>query len=357
MKYFAFMLLAIVQFFHADARAFENELVAQMRTNLYISEKDKTPVLIDGTLTQYHSTYSNDLDGKDARKMSNFSENWGMLRGNTTYVIERRSKIIGTDTIFFKMWNMRVIRYEIEFDPTNFTSSGHMAVLEDKYLRTSATINLTKKTTINFEVTNDPASMASDRFRLIYKMRPMFAVLPVTFIKADAQLVNAAVDIRWETANESEMKNYEIEKSQDGNRFATVASVPAGNQPANRYMWTEMANGSQNFYRIKSTGANGYFSYSKVMRVEGTGAPANISVYPNPVTTETLQLRLTGKQNGTFDIRLMNALGRTILTKTVEYRGGIQLEKIQLPSIIPAGIYRLEAIHDGERTVISVLMK
>ncbi|MEO5648848.1 MAG: hypothetical protein ABIR03_02865 [Ginsengibacter sp.] len=151
---------------------------AQLRSNLYIVTPTGSTVLMDGTLTQYDSTYSNELNGMDARKMSNFSENWGMLRGATTYVIERRHSIVNTDSIFFKMWNMRIITYRIEIITANLDKSLRTGVLKDAYLKSKITLDLNGTTFIDFSVTADPASKASDRFRILFNTPPP---IPVTF--------------------------------------------------------------------------------------------------------------------------------------------------------------------------------
>src|SRR5258705_13925581 len=89
---FALMVAAI--FSHFTASSFPHLLspstaeYAQFRTNLYIVASDGSPVLMDGTLTQYDTVYSNDINGMDARKMFNSSENFGMLRGSTVLIIE-----------------------------------------------------------------------------------------------------------------------------------------------------------------------------------------------------------------------------------------------------------------------------
>jgi hypothetical protein len=94
-----------------------------IRSDLYIAAPDGTTTLVDGDLTQYDPTFSNNVDGMDARKMSNFSENIGMIRGTTTLVIERRHTIENNDTIFYKIWNLSQTRkYQLQFDPANWSA-------------------------------------------------------------------------------------------------------------------------------------------------------------------------------------------------------------------------------------------
>ena len=121
-----------------------------------------------GILTQYDQSFTNVVDGMDARKMSNFSENLGMIRGTTTLVIERRHTIDFTDTIFYKMWNVQQRPYQLEFITSNLNHPGLTGYLEDSYLHTSVPINLNGANNINFSVNSDPASSAMYRFRIIF---------------------------------------------------------------------------------------------------------------------------------------------------------------------------------------------
>ena len=98
--------------------------VEQIRTNLYVVAADASTILLDGDLTQYDPSYTNLIDGMDARKMSNFSENIGMIRQATTLVIERRHTIDFTDTIFYKLWNTQQRLYQLEFITSNLNHPG-----------------------------------------------------------------------------------------------------------------------------------------------------------------------------------------------------------------------------------------
>jgi hypothetical protein len=85
-----------------------------MRANLYVVN-NSVPTLIDGNLTIYNSSFSNAVDWDDAWKLTNAGENFGIIRSNTTLVIERRSLIGLTDTTTFRMWNIQQRNYQIQF--------------------------------------------------------------------------------------------------------------------------------------------------------------------------------------------------------------------------------------------------
>ena len=325
-----------------DSTGFTSDF-AQLRSNLYIVSSDGSTVLMDGALTQYYSDYTNAIDGMDARKMSNMSENWGMVRNNTVYVIERRHTIEGNDSIFFKMWNMRKITYRLELMASNLDFPGRTGILEDKYLHTSTPIDLNGTTYVDFSVTSDAASKASDRFRLIFSKNTTRGLLPLNYIFASAVSKNNTVNINWQIENQSNIKEFIVEKSIDGISFATAKtlSVTYNNaQVQHQYQDGQPSEGTS-YYRIAGIDKNGITNYSNTVKVEVASAAGGFAVYPNPVTGNHLNLQMNNQAAGLYKIVLRNTFGQTFLQKEIQFNGGTGLLKIQPPQLIPTGIYQL----------------
>jgi len=328
----------------------------QFRTNLYIIAADGTNVLIDGTLTQYDTGYSNNVDGMDARKMSNPAENFGMLRNNTSLIIERRHTIQGNDSIFFKMWNIRTFTYRLDLVAYNLNTPGRIGVLKDKYLQTETPLNLDDTSRINFSVNADPKSYASDRFMVIF-LTPGFATLPLTFTSVKAFQQDNAVNIDWTTANETSIKQYDIEKSVTGNNFIKITGINAGNTAINNYQSADVnpAEG-YNYYRIRAISIDGKINYSDVVKLYFGKGNQRINIYPNPATVNNLNLQMISQPEGIYEVRLMNSFGQKFMTKTIQYKGGSSTENISPGKNIPKGIYQLEIkTPAGERKVISLV--
>jgi len=330
----------------------------QLVTNLYAMASSGSPVLVDGTLTQYSTNYSNNLDSYDARKMTNPGENWGMLRNNAVYIVERRRVIEGQDSVFFKMWNMREINYRLELITNNLNFPGRTGILEDKYLKTSTPISLNGNTEIDFAITNDAASSATDRFRIIFSNITPKGLLPVDFVYSNAVQNNRSVDLSWQAENTSQANIFSIQKSTDGIHFQSTNSVKAGNTDNNQYRFTDEtpANG-ENYYRICSVDNTGkIIMSSNIMKVNVETGLEDISIYPNPATSGNLNLRIGNQQAGEYNIRLLNSFGQGFMDKKIQYNGGTLIEKIQPSQKIPPGIYQLEIkSQDGKRKTLSVV--
>lgn len=353
---FTLILLATLSHFTTfsapNDHSFETSEFAQLRTNLYIVPPDnKANVLVDGTLTQYDVDYSNDVDGKDGRKMSNLSENFGMLRGNTMLIVERRKSIETSDSIFFKMWNMRTFNYQLEVESKNLNLYGKTAFLEDRYLAISTPLDLDGKTYINFSVTSDPASKATDRFRIVFAT-PLFAF---TSVKAICQ--SSEVNVNWQTANQSRVKGYLVEKSADGNRFEKAADVNTEDGINSNYKWVDAnpADG-MNYYRISSVGSIAGSSATEVVKVYVEKLKQGISVYPNPVVANNLNLQMVGQPAGRYEIRLVNYLGRAFMIKSIQHVENNRVENISPSQNIPKGLYQLQIkTPGGEKKVINLV--
>jgi hypothetical protein len=324
----------------------------QLRTSLYGVNANNTTYMIDGALINYDDGYSNKVDNMDAIKSTNASENLSIKTGNKLLVIERRQTIIKEDTIFLNLANVKVQKYRFQFTAEGL-NQGLTGFLEDTYLHTSTPLNLNGSTVADFNIVNIPGSYASGRFRVVFKQ---LTTLPVTFTSIKAYQVNKDIAVEWKAQNESNLEQYDVEKSVDGNNYATAKIVAASNAAASNYNWLDV-NPSQgyNYYRVVSTDKNGKTMYSTVVKVLIGKGKQDISIYPNPVTNGIINLQLTNQPAGMYGLRLLNNMGQVMITKQINHAGGSSTETIQLDKYTAHGIYQLEVTKpDGSPTNINV---
>ncbi len=318
--------------------------VEDIRSNLYVKQDIGAPILLDGDLTEYYPSFSNNLDGMDARKMSNFSENLGMLRSNYVLVVERRETINVSDTIFYKIWQMQQRPYQLEFITTNLNHPGLEGYLEDTYLHTSTPIDLNGRTTADFTITIDPASAAVYRFRIIFKTA-VAGPLPLTLTSINAYRQNGGIRMEWKTENESNTDGYLVQKSIDGNHFSGIINIMANNFPLNNYTWLDKnPSRGDNYYRLLSTEKDGKKRYSRILKVFNGEESAGVNVYPNPLTNNTLHIQMAAQLPGLYQIRLFNNSGQLVLHKKVYHNGGNLNETLQLNQSTEKGVYQLEIV-------------
>lgn len=327
------------------------------RLNLYAIGSNNSAYLVDGTLTQYDSTFSNDIDGFDALKMFNPGENIGMERGGYVLIGEKRHIIETNDSIFFKIWNLRTITYRMVFITSNLNQPGRIGLLQDDYLHTSSPLNLNDSTLINFSVTSDPASRASDRFRVIF-VTAGFSPLPLTFKYLQAFEKNNVVHVNWNTGNESNVDRFKIERANGDKFFPISADIIADKEAFNYYEWKDPNPlEGNNYYRITSTNTDGRVQYSNIVKVVVEKGNSNIKVYPIPATASNLKLQITNAPAGIYEINMLNTVGQLIFSQSISHSEGTSVQSLNPPRNLPKGIYRLKikSPSEGEKIINIVL--
>lgn len=322
----------------------------RMRANLMIVDNNgKT--LMDANMTNY-GTYSNNVDGSDIWKLSNFSENFGILRQNANLVIERRSVINETDTTYFRMWNMQQRHYNIQVIAENLYQNNLIGFVRDYYLNQDTPINLNDTTYVDFYVTSVAGSYAQNRFSLIY-ISNSAALLPVTFTGIKAVRENFKVLIQWESRNEISLDHYVVERSYDGNRFSDIETVKASNTPGNKFyqaadvLYTEV----NVYYRVKALSISGKVEYSSIVRVTNVSSDRSaLTVYPNPVINKQLHLQIDTPADGIYQVSLIQMNGQVLPLAEIYKKAGVSTESINLPHSLPAGNYQLRIGIKGEKT-------
>lgn len=318
-----------------------------LRINLMVNNADNTTAIADGVLSSYNTDFSDAVDEMDAVKMTNFNENIGMVRNGQVLTVERRSAISASDTIFLKLWNTAQTGYHLQFDPSNFSSSAIAAWLVDNYRHTSTPVSMSSISDVAFSVTADAASAAADRFMVVFKAN---STLPVNFTTVKAYQQSANVQVDWNVATESNILNYEVEKSSNGVMFTKAGTVAAkaNNNAAVAYNWTDVAPYvGNNYYRIKAVTLTGEVRYTQVVNVKTGKGRSEITAYPNPITNRTINLQLVNQPAGTYNVELINNLGQVIFRSQIKHAGGSATQPLQLNNKPAQGVYQLK-ISNGE---------
>ena len=181
------------------------------------------------------------------------------------------------------------------------------------------------------------------------------ASLPVSLLDFTARGLEKAVDLSWQTSQETNNEGFEVERSQDGRTFTRIGWLPAATETNGirdyQMMDTNVRPGPLYYYRLKQKDLDGNFEYSPVRtaRLSG-GALGEWSfghAYPNPATAET-SVQVYAPKDGQVKFSLFNAAGQRVLqdSRTVYGRRDNRID-IRLGRI-PAGAYTIR-FTTGER--------
>lgn len=310
--------------------------------------------VLDANVVVFNNAYSNAVNGDDALKMSNSSENFAIKRDGRLLVVEGRQAIVEFDTVYFELWNLQQQQYTFDFDARFANAPGLTAVLMDRFLGTTRQLKINDTTRINFTCDANPGSRARDRFRVIFR-KPLNS-LPVRFLSVEANRLDGKALVGWQVDGERGVKYYDVEISTDGRDFRTAGRVQA--QPGitaaiRRYSW-EQPNAQEitSYFRIKNIDESGSWSYSTVVKLEGIKSGRNASVYPNPVAGRNLNLMLRSFARGNYKIELVGSFGATLYMTLITHSGGSSAYKLHLPQHLPAGVYCVRLLNGTEVTVI-----
>ena len=181
-------------------------------------------------------------------------------------------------------------------------------------------------------------------------------VLPVQLVAFSGKANGVANDLTWQVAEQNGIKQYNIERSEDGLQdWQTIGSVaPQKSQTAN-YDFTDKQPLPVNYYRLKIVEQEATVHYSKVIVIDRQKFKLSVTrLFPNPVEN-TLQIAFDGAQNGNVSVVVRDLLGRILISKNINSQLGknnINVDVSQLPS----ATYVL-FISDGKKQVTEKFVK
>jgi trimeric autotransporter adhesin len=124
-------------------------------------------------------------------------------------------------------------------------------------------------------------------FSSFYFASASTVTLPLQLLTFTAEVENNSIaNLRWETTNETNVFNFIVERSTNGNNFLGIGNVTAfGSAQKNAYLFADKEAGLQQsavlYYRLKMVDNNGQYSYSKVVTV-ALNKDINVFLFPNP---------------------------------------------------------------------------
>ncbi len=147
------------------------------------------------------------------------------------------------------------------------------------------------------------------------------APLPVQLLSFAASRQGTAVRVVWATASEVNSAHFLVQRSADGRTFATVEKVAALGTSLVRHDYTALDAKplpGLSYYRLMQVDKDGTSAYSPVVavRFDGQSTPTLVA-YPNPTAGQRVQLLTAGLPATGGTVRLLDNVGRVVLTQVV----------------------------------------
>ena len=142
-----------------------------------------------------------------------------------------------------------------------------------------------------------------------------FTTLPLDLISFAAKVdaFGKGVNLKWQTTNEVNTKEFIIEKRTDDSEFSSIGVVSSKNTSGiHNYSFVDQnAISGNSYYRLKQVDNDGKFTYSPIQSVNIQGL-VSLSLYPNP-TTNDINLTHDASINGS--VKILTIDGKNILNQ------------------------------------------
>jgi Secretion system C-terminal sorting domain len=335
--------------------------VPTMEINFYVKDALGNDILEDAAVINFDNNYSQEIDNDDVRKIFNANNNLSIKKPSTSLIVEKRPLVNENDTIQLNLSNTKIANYSFVIDPSAMQVNNATAFLEDKYLQTKTPLSLTDVNTYNFAITNIAGSQVADRFKIVFKKQ---AVTNFTFISA-LRNTDKTITINWGVANEKNVVNYEVERSNEGVNFEKVLNKTAVYNNNMSYIYTKIddrASVNANWYRVKLINTMGEIKYSAIAMVNAkkeavVNSTSTIALYPNPIVDNTVNLSFTHQQKGKYIADVYTATGQKLSSTIINVKSEVEQTAIQL-SNLSKGNYNVIVIDEqGKKTTLPFLVK
>lgn len=307
-------------------------------------------VVMDGAVVVFDPNDNNAVDGNDAEKFSNNTENLAIYRSGKRISIEHRKPPVLNDTIPLRLTTMSNSgSYTITLDTRNMTSSVPAYVV-DKFLNTEKLVKPNDTTNIAFTVNTADTTSFMNRYYVVFKN----GAVPLSTISVKAYTKDNGAMVEWKTTQEVQLNSYEVEKSTNATNYTKMGTVTANNAVANSYTLFDAApQKGMNYYRIKIIGQDGSYKYSNTVQLNLTNIKETVSVYPNPIKGNSVSLQLGNLEKGTYTVTIFNSIGQTVHTQTITHNGSYSTQTLEWSNKLAKGQYTLSIANNASNNRIN----
>lgn len=177
--------------------------------------------------------------------------------------------------------------------------------------------------------------------------------LPLVLSQFNVKASDKNASLHWATASETNNAGFEVERSDDGKNYGSIAWVEgAGNSREKREYFFDDKNlreGKTYYYRLKQVAYNGSFEYSDIrsVRMGKEGSFAG-EFFPNPSNFGFVELDFTGAEAEEATVIVYDQSGREILVQQKRVEKGNQKLSFDFTAL-ESGVYYIKIQTTSDR--------
>jgi hypothetical protein len=198
-------------------------------------------------------------------------------------------------------------------------------------------------------IANTHIPVNATKYITIGSANPLTPLL-VQLLNFSAECQENKMAVEWSTASEINNQDFELQRSEDGSSFKTIALIKGqvNSTMQHNYQYTDMNVAARTvYYRLKQSDVNGQLHYSNIIKVNNACNPAQfrnfISFYPNPASGTTITIKYSVQSNEEIGIKAYDVTGRIILQKPLSIKQGTAELNLNLPNLTK-GIYFIQFV-------------
>jgi hypothetical protein len=164
-------------------------------------------------------------------------------------------------------------------------------------------------------------------------LSPAGAPLPVRLTSFNASEEGFSTKLVWNTAEESGITEYIVEKSTDGRNYTAIGTVKAANLKS--YSFIDGQSADNSYYRLKMVELDGTYKYSYIVSVKAK-LSTSITLSPNPVKSSLMIQHPKAGINS--HIQIMGAAGQ--LLRDIRLSANAVISNVDM-SGLTSGLYHI----------------
>jgi hypothetical protein len=208
---------------------------------------------------------------------------------------------------------------------------------------TIATVNYPGTYILRQQLQSGCSTYATDTITITHD--PSCILLPQRLLDFRGNIDRATAKLNWNITKETDVKYFELEKSDEGLKFTTVQKIVPENG-TNTFNTTDNVSKHYSpyiYYRVKFVTTDNLYGYSRVLRLNlAEVTSTSVTFSPNPVK-DGIQLYINSLEASPVQIDIYSIEGRLMKNVKTNILKGYSSVSIAGADKWPAGIYAVKA--------------
>jgi hypothetical protein len=172
-------------------------------------------------------------------------------------------------------------------------------------------------------------------------------LLPLQAISLKGKKSGSSILLEWSTTNEINTQTFEIERSQDGQRFSKIDEKSAIGSGSSNYSYADNQFSTvANYYRIKTVNSDRSFQYSNTIQVKDVAVFSITKINPNPFVSEII-IEANIEKSATCFVQILDMNGKEVAKKQVITTAGNNRITVDGLAKLNKGVYVIKLISDN----------